>query len=174
MTLKPWIVAAAALPLSTAVARAADYRALCGPEALSNDVYISCLERLLAQYAEASKSKSAAEGAGQSWAPAEAGGPAIASGFGAEQVVAREATRENHANDEQHIVPLRDFAINRLGDYVFFLENGQIWRQKSSDSSRLRLSERKSYIVQIRRGSVSGYRLSIAGKRSSVLVERLK
>lgn len=98
-------------------------------------------------------------------------------GLGKEQVLARtQPLSERKKDREESSVSsaLTDFAVNRNGFYVFFLENGQIWRQKSSDSNRAKLSPRRSYSAEVSEGMVSGYRLKLDKVKRPFLVERLK
>ncbi|MEO0398408.1 MAG: hypothetical protein AAF224_03170 [Pseudomonadota bacterium] len=100
-----------------------------------------------------------------------------AEGLGAEQVMACRAKtpeEKQRAEDEKVTAVITEFAITPSGTYVFFLDNGQVWRQKSADSARVRLSKKLTYDVEVRRGAISGYRLKINRLRRSLLVERLK
>ena len=102
---------------------------------------------------------------------------ATPSGLGAEQVAAR--NRNDRASDKRDAretltATLSDFAVSRSGAYVFFLDNGQIWRQKPSDANRARLSNRRDYAAEVSKGALSGYRLRLNGVRRPFLVERIK
>ena len=99
-------------------------------------------------------------------------------GLGAEQVKEREVRtgerpRED-AKSERIVATVTEFATTSLGDIIFFLDNGQIWRQKSSDRSQLRLSRKRQYTVFVEEGMLSGYRLTINELKRTILVERIK
>jgi len=100
-------------------------------------------------------------------------------GLGAEQVIARNrSSGSDDDGDEKEVetqtAKVVDFAVTRNKKYVFFLENGQIWRQKSSDDNPARLFGSRDYTAEVKRGAVSGYRLSVSGVKRPFLVERLK
>ncbi len=99
------------------------------------------------------------------------------SGLGAEQVMARQAIKEDGAAaeiDEKVTASVTEFARTPSGAYVFFLDNGQVWRQKRADSNRIRLSEKRQYTVSVSPGAISGYRLKVNELRRTLLVERIK
>ncbi|MBB5519230.1 hypothetical protein [Amphiplicatus metriothermophilus] len=133
----------------------------CRTAAASDQARIACLEAALAQ----------ALGLEAAAAPDDA--PTV---LGAEQVLARNREPGGGQDAEKETIEARleDFAVNRNGDIVFFLDNGQIWRQKQADSNALRLSRKKAYSVSVSKGVLSGYRLEIRALKRSVLVERLK
>ncbi|MEZ5895181.1 MAG: hypothetical protein R3C51_02160 [Parvularculaceae bacterium] len=99
------------------------------------------------------------------------------SGLGAEQVIARTAVKgDDGANDidEKVNAAVTEFAQTPSGAYVFFLDNGQVWRQKRADSNRIRLSAKRQYTVSVSPGAISGYRLKVNELRRTLLVERVK
>lgn len=103
------------------------------------------------------------------------------SGLGAEQVVKREVERGERDNtiaeqrrSERVTSKIVDFARTDAGFLLIFLENGQIWRQRKSDSVVLRLSRNKDYEAEIRRGVISGYRMRIPAAHQTIVVERIK
>ncbi|GAB4524608.1 MAG: hypothetical protein Kow00133_12880 [Amphiplicatus sp.] len=138
----------------------------CRATAASDQARIACLEAALAEALGLETASAAGE-------PNDA-----PTGLGAQQVLARQqdGSHAPHSKQEKQTVEARleDFAVNRNGDIVFFLDNGQIWRQKQADSNTLRLSRKKSYSVSVSEGLFSGYRLEIRELKRSVLVERLK
>lgn len=109
----------------------------------------------------------------QDGAPAEA----APTGMGAEQVLARQH-RQNPDSPkpaaETETSPITEIAVNRSGKYIFFLENGQVWRQKSSDRNRSKLSKRVDYTATLFEGALSGYRMRVSDVRRPFLVERIK
>ena len=103
------------------------------------------------------------------------------SGLGAEQVVKREVERGERDNaiaeqrrSERVTSKIIDFARTDAGFLLIFLENGQIWRQRKSDSAVLRLRKSKDYEAEIRRGVISGYRMRIPAAHQTIVVERIK
>ncbi len=103
-------------------------------------------------------------------------------GLGAEQVRQRllknnkaERTKKRKNDKAERIASrIADFAKTDAGYLIIFLENGQIWRQRKSDSAILRLRQNKQYDVEIRKGPVSGYRMKVPGAYQTIVVERLK
>ncbi|WP_411817144.1 hypothetical protein [Hyphococcus sp. DH-69] len=140
---------------------------------------IACLEDALRGFLGETESVAATPTQEPSEQPAEqlAEAPDEPTGLGAEQVIARNKTiaevEEKHRESDV-VATLSDFAITRSGTYVFFLDNGQIWRQKPADSNRIRLSKKRDYTVKVSKGTLSGYRLEIEALRRSLLVERIK
>lgn len=99
-------------------------------------------------------------------------------GMGAEQVKRRQIEKGERNRDEDKAEPVgavvTEFAYTSLGNVIFFLDNGQIWRQKDADASSIRLSKKRRYSVVISEGMLSGYRLTINELKKTLLVERLK
>lgn len=102
-------------------------------------------------------------------------------GLGAEQVVKREVERGERDNtiaekrrSERVTSKIVDFARTDAGFLLIFLENGQIWRQRKSDSAVVRLRKSKDYEAEIRRGVISGYRMRIPAAHQTIVVERIK
>lgn len=98
--------------------------------------------------------------------------------MGAEQVKRRQIEKGERDRDEEKAEPVgavvTEFAYTSLGNVIFFLDNGQIWRQKDADASSIRLSKKRRYSVVISEGMLSGYRLTINELKKTLLVERLK
>ena len=98
-------------------------------------------------------------------------------GLGAEQVKARSRTDEQsrkEREDETVEAVIVEIAKNNAGRYVIILDNGQVWRQKSSDSARAVISKKLTYTATIKRGVVGGYRMKISRNSRPLSVERLK
>ncbi len=100
-------------------------------------------------------------------------------GLGAEQVMAREDRRRDsrHEEDEDDRAEaiVVDFSRTRGGDYIFVLDNGQVWAQQDFDrSTSLNLDEDKDYRVEIVKGFLSGYRLRLLDEGRLLKVERLR
>lgn len=96
-------------------------------------------------------------------------------GLGAERVKLRTAKAENQKDEPEEIkAAIVRADRSRSGTYTFHLDNGQVWRQKSSDAARVRLSKKRTYTVTIQKGLLSGYRLKIDGVKRRMLVDRLQ
>ena len=150
------VLASLALFLSAA---ADDPVARCRETSATREARIACLEQALMGVAPS----------------ATAAPQPPVEGLGAEQVTARMRTnREEPQRPESVDARLEDFAVTRDGFIVFFLDNGQVWRQASADGARLRLSSKRDYAVSVAKGALSGYRLTIKELRRAVLVERIK
>lgn len=159
--------------------------ALCRETSPNDAARIACLEAAL----EAAVGEERADAAAASIAPspvpvatAPSGEltPAAAApvGLGAEQVVRREVEQRLREPEQRKATTvtatISEFAYTSLGDVIFFLDNGQIWRQKKSDKNQLRLSKSRTYAVEVEEGMISGYRLTIKEMRRTILVERIK
>lgn len=109
---------------------------------------------------------------------AQAADAAAPTGLGAEQVAKRRRSADKAGTGAKQKVVMTanvtDFARTSLGKTIFFLDNGQIWRQKTSDQNRIRLSASRKYTVEIFEGMISGYRLKINELNRTILVERIK
>ncbi|MEQ8935315.1 MAG: hypothetical protein RIE56_05950 [Amphiplicatus sp.] len=99
-------------------------------------------------------------------------------GLGAEQVKRRQAAKEQiEAGDNEPVeiaAEVTEVAYTSLGKAIFFLDNGQIWRQKNADKNNIRLSGKRDYTAVISEGMLSGYRLTVNELKRTVLVERIK
>jgi len=101
-------------------------------------------------------------------------------GLGADQVERRmrsEMPREERAEadeaDEVHAT-IVDYATTPLGKVLIFLDNGQLWRQRDSDRTKIRMSTKKKYTVRISEGAFSGYRVYVKELNRTFVAERLK
>ncbi len=64
-----------------------------------------------------------------------------------------------------------DVAYTLTKKFVLFMENGQIWRQK--EGKRVRLPKKK-FEVEIKKGMVGGFTMTVPTKKSLIRVFRLK
>lgn len=96
--------------------------------------------------------------------------------LGSEQVARKkERKAPNKVKSREHFdAPIQSFARNAGDKWVFVLANGQIWRQLQGDPTDAVLREGYAYTANIRRGAVSGYRMSIREIRRTLVVERLR
>jgi len=94
--------------------------------------------------------------------------------FGQEDIAIKQ--RKNNKERPKILeASLIELAKNKNGKYVMILDNGQVWRQLKSDTSRLSLGRNEGNVpVTIKRRALGGYAFSLARDKRSVKVERLK
>ncbi len=154
----------------------------CRVNSASPEARIACLEAALLQHDAVSAAQATpapvAEAPGGASATMEANNAADAEvlELGAEQVRTQEEIdeRQKKRQAQKVLAAVTDLARTQTGSYIFFLDNGQIWRQKKSDSNTKTISMRASYEAEVSRGAISGYRLKLTGIRRSFAVERVK
>jgi hypothetical protein len=95
--------------------------------------------------------------------------------FGAEALAStKKAVREKDRTSrlESKVV---EFRFNQLGDITAVLENGQVWRQLSGDSTVIRVpNSDKVFTVTIKRGPLGNYMMKINELKRSIRVRRIK
>ncbi len=151
----------------------------CRKESPNDATRILCLENAIRVLTTGAEAQTAAVEEEEERAPAaEAQTLEQATGLGAEQVNRRQAAKnkgEAEKNEPEALTAaVTEFAYTSLGDVILFLDNGQIWRQKSSDKNKLRLSGKRDYTVEVSEGMLSGYRLTVKELKRTILVERIK
>lgn len=67
-----------------------------------------------------------------------------------------------------------ELARTARGKAMFLLDNGQLWRQIDADITEVRDTPGQAMQVTIEKGLLSSYNLTVAGRRGSVKVNRLK
>ncbi len=97
-------------------------------------------------------------------------------GIGAEQVVARNMTREEQLASLESATGLK---VARYGEVpyqrlVVHLENGQVWRQIVGDDQYFRVDLRRNQTVDINETSMGGYKLRLNEMRRTIRVERVE
>ncbi len=97
-------------------------------------------------------------------------------GIGADQVIARNQTREDMIEQLEEargllVVSYDQVPYERL---VVTLENGQVWRQTKGDTQNIRVDLQRNQTVDITESSISGYKLRLNEMRRTVRVERVK
>lgn len=92
--------------------------------------------------------------------------------FGLERKIAREQSMS--PSQEMSVSSgLLEAGKNRTGQYFFILENGQVWRQLPSDSTRVYIPKKLDGVtVTIKRKSLGSHILTLKGR--SMRVSRLK
>ncbi len=172
-----------------------DYIADCRTAHADDPGRIACLEAairtLTGQGASVSGETAAVESAEETVVAASAGADAVAaveadaqapsaapSGLGAEQVLARqdrESPRKKDKEEREEVtLAVTDYAVAANGNYILFLENGNVWRQEGKANARVRLYPNKKYTVTLKKGLLSGYRLTINEVKRTFVAERIK
>ena len=97
--------------------------------------------------------------------------------FGAEDL----ATTQKEVRKERNKVKaltasVIDVAKNKRGKYIVILENGQVWRQITADSSKLRIasSGAAGMSATIKKKSLGAHILLLNKDKRSIRVERIK
>lgn len=95
--------------------------------------------------------------------------------FGADDLK-KAAPRGKDAEDESLRASIAELGKTRRGLYVITLDNGQVWRQKSSDSGRLLFAGDGPVGagVIVSRKLLGGYQLRTEDSRRTIRVERIK
>ena len=63
------------------------------------------------------------------------------------------------------------FSRNYHGDYTFYLDNGQVWRETSGSTLQF---TRKQADIRIKKGKIGGYRMIVEGMAGTGRVKRVK
>lgn len=97
-------------------------------------------------------------------------------GIGADQVVARNMTRDEHLESLEKAKGLVVTAYTTVPyeKLQITLENGQIWRQINGDTQKIRVDLKRNQTVDIEESSISGYKMQLNEIRRSVRVERVR
>lgn len=102
-----------------------------------------------------------------------AGEPTRPEDFGKSASEMSEVIEQNAGVITEISVGLTDYAVNGLGNGVFVLENGQVW--KVTEAKSIRMPKDVSKVkVNIRKGSMGAYYLRREDQNKSVKVERVK
>jgi len=97
--------------------------------------------------------------------------------FGVEDLAeTKEKKKKERESLKSLTSPVVDIGRNGNGKYVVILENGQIWRQLSADTGRLRIpgSGAEGLSVEIKRRSLGAHSLYLDGDNRGIKVERIK
>lgn len=168
----------AAIVAISGAASAQDYIAQCRDNAGDDAERIACLENAIRTLQDAGLAAAPSEPAETTVADAE--DVDAPTGLGAEQVAARQDRKKSPKEKEQDkedntvTVALNDYAVAANGEYILFLANGQVWRQKSKANARVKLFSGKDYTVIVKKGALSGYRATIKEAKRTFVVERIK
>ena len=103
---------------------------------------------------------------------------AVPTGLGAERVELPREIQKREDKKKKEAETLNAYVEKLVrtsrGTYIFYLDNGQVWRQKESDSVRNILSTKRNYDATISTGVLSGYRLKLKGVPRQMLVDRVE
>ena len=96
--------------------------------------------------------------------------------FGADDLPATEEEKREEEKLKSLAASVVDIARNGRGKYVVVLANGQVWRQLSADTSKLRIpkSGAEGLDVEIKRRSLGSHSLYLNGENRGIRVERIK
>jgi hypothetical protein len=124
----------------------------------------------------AAEEAAAAEAAAKAKAEADAAARAsqAKADFGAETVTSKKLSERTQPAPDEIVkldAKLSDILTNREGKYVFLLDNGQLWKQVSTESG---LNFRPGDDVVVEKSILGGYKLSFKRIKRWVQVKRLK
>jgi hypothetical protein len=124
----------------------------------------------------AAEEAAAAEAAAAAKAEADAAARAAQAkaDFGAETVTSKKVSERTRPDPDEIIkldAKLSDILTNREGKYVFLLDNGQLWKQVSTEAG---LNIRPGDDVVLEKSTMGGYKLNFKRIKRWVLVKRLK
>lgn len=95
--------------------------------------------------------------------------------FGAEALASSKEARREKDRTTRLTSKVVEFRVNQRGDITAVLENGQIWRQLSSDSSNILLPKKdKVFTASIKRGPIGNYMMTINELKRTIRVRRIK
>lgn len=95
--------------------------------------------------------------------------------FGAEALASTKKEKREKNRTNRLTSKVVEFRVNQVGDITAVLENGQVWRQLSSDSTVVRLPRKdKVYTVSIKRGPLGNYMMTVNELKRTIRVRRIK
>lgn len=78
---------------------------------------------------------------------------------------------ENEKDGQELSARIARFSRNYHGDYTFYLDNGQVWRETSGSTLQF---TRKQADIRIKKGTIGGYRMIVEGMAGTGRVKRVK
>ena len=182
------VVISLAATAASAAPKAENLIEACRDESATDADRIACLEGAIVSLAGKKSGKKEKQAATEpATLPAAAdGAPTIAdasepAGLGAEQVKARQRDRSDAEREDKEKKPrevanvrITEVVYSRAGKALFFMEDGQIWREVDKDDHGRRVSTKKQYSAEITQSMFGGYRMKIDGVVRMFAVERLK
>jgi hypothetical protein len=98
--------------------------------------------------------------------------------FGQERTPAAEAKREERKEESKEIdeisAKVTEYALDPVGRFVVFLDNGQVWKQLDSDDRRAVFKRSGDNTVTISRGFLGSYNMTINDVAGLYKVTRVK
>ena len=124
----------------------------------------------------AAEEAAAAEAAAKAKAEADAAARAAQAkaDFGAEGVTSKKVSERTRPDPDEITkldATLTEILTNREGKYVFLLDNGQLWRQVSTEAG---LNIRPGDAVVLEKSTMGGYKLNFVRLKRWLLVKRLR
>jgi hypothetical protein len=124
----------------------------------------------------AAEEAAAAEAAAKAKAEADAAARAAEAkaDFGAETVTSKKVSERSKPGPDEIVkldATLTEILTNREGKYVFLLDNGQLWKQVSTEAG---LNIRPGDAVVVEKSTMGGYKLNFPRIKRWLLVKRLK
>ena len=124
----------------------------------------------------AAEEAAAAEAAAKAKAEADAAARAAEAKaeFGAEGVTSKKVSERTKPDPDEITkldATLTEILTNREGKYVFLLDNGQLWRQVSTEAG---LNIRAGDAVVVEKSTMGGYRINFTRIKRWILVKRLR
>jgi hypothetical protein len=97
-------------------------------------------------------------------------------GIGAEQVIARNQTREEvlDALEAANGLAVASYDVVPYERLLITLANGQVWRQIKGDTQIIRVDLDRNQTVDIAQSSLGGYKMRLNELRRTIRVERLQ
>ena len=97
-------------------------------------------------------------------------------GIGASQVVARNQTREEQIEslEKETGMVVASYDTVPYEKLLVTLENGQVWRQITGDTQKIRVDLKRNQTVDIEESSLGGYKLHLKEMRRTVRVQRVQ
>ena len=97
-------------------------------------------------------------------------------GIGADQVIARNETREEQLEKLEKVTGLivAGYEVVPYEKLEVTLENGQVWRQIKGDTQKVRVDLQRNQTVNIEESSLGGYKMHLNEMRRTIRVERIQ
>lgn len=95
--------------------------------------------------------------------------------FGAEALASTKKEKREKDRTTRLSSKVVEFRVNPFGDITAVLENGQVWRQLTSDNASVRVPNNdKVFTVSIKRGPLGNYLMTINELKRTIRVRRIK
>ena len=139
---------------------------------------LACLEGATREIAatrvrrQTAEEDSAADAAGPELAGEDASEEDL---FGAENLEAVKKAKTDKRRAKRLTQKVVEFRVNSRKEITAVLENGQVWRQLSSDSKTLPLgNSNRLFTVTIKKGAMGNYMMKINEPKQTIRVRRIK